>query len=631
MDFVRKNIAIILIIAIGFILRFSISIIHSYSSDELSSITRLELFSGEDFFEEGVKVGDMHPAGVQVFLKAWSSVFGTSEGFLRFPFVVFGSLSIWLLYLLGNRWFDKRTAIIASGFIAFLYFPILNSEFARPYSIGLLLTLLTVYFWQKVLFNQEKKLLNAIVLGLCFAASMYVHYFQFIVVASIGVIGLFYINRTNYKYYILGSVIGIILFIPHIPITIYHLNVGGLQWLAPPGYSWFFEFIFHVFNSSWWVLGLVIVLLIIGLYNKKAVESIQNRQEFIPIAIFILTFLIGFLLSYIVTPVLKFPVMLFVLPFLFLVIAKFISRIPSFKIVLVVLFTGIILSTVFEKQLYGNNHFGLFKETSDIIIDWEKTYGSDNIYKIVNTSNGSYLNFYAEQRGEHIDFDWTALDYGDVPAIRKALLNIDEDYCVVGYSARHTLPQLYETVKEFYPNIIAGYVFNNSAIFLLGKGASNTEQNLLAEFSLSGDLRGNWVFDKGNVKTNQEGASVYLLADDVIYGPEYVFKLTDIPSISDYYIKVVVEADIESEGQLTAAFSANRGGAVVQFNGENYWKGFDLEPALLTNKSKQGIFVFMVEPIFKQTDELKLSLWNRNGLKVEIENIKVYLVKNNWN
>ena len=83
-------------------LRFTISFTHSYSSDELSAITRLNFNGLSNILEFGVMKGDMHPAGVQLFEEFWSSLFGTSELALRFPFVLMGVLAIWLTYLIAE-------------------------------------------------------------------------------------------------------------------------------------------------------------------------------------------------------------------------------------------------------------------------------------------------------------------------------------------------------------------------------------------------------------------------------------------------------------------------------------------------------------------------------------------------
>ena len=94
MQFFKRHIEIILILLVGLILRFTIAATHSYSNDELSAVNRLQFEGFSDLIEYGVMRGDMHPAGVQLFMKAWSKIAGLNEFGMRFPFVVFGLLSI---------------------------------------------------------------------------------------------------------------------------------------------------------------------------------------------------------------------------------------------------------------------------------------------------------------------------------------------------------------------------------------------------------------------------------------------------------------------------------------------------------------------------------------------------------
>ena len=66
----------------------------SLSNDELSAITRLNYSSFSEMIEQGVRLIDMHPVGVQSFLWMWTHLFGMSEEVLRLPFVLLGILTI---------------------------------------------------------------------------------------------------------------------------------------------------------------------------------------------------------------------------------------------------------------------------------------------------------------------------------------------------------------------------------------------------------------------------------------------------------------------------------------------------------------------------------------------------------
>ena len=632
MALIKRHIEITIILIVGFVLRFSISLIHSYSNDELSAINRLQYSNFSDLIDQGVMTGDMHPAGVQVFMKAWSLIFGMNEGPMRFPFVILGVLSIFLIYKIGRKWVNKSTGIYAALFLSLLYFPIMNSEFARPYSPGLFFSLLAGWYYLKILFGEKRSYLDAILLGIAFAGAMYSHYFAFMFIAWMGVSGLVFANKKNLKFIILAGVTGIVLFAPHISVTQFHLEVGGLQWLAPPEGDWLFQFLFHAFNESFLLIVLVLSALVMSLVFKKSITSKWTKELTYMAILFFGIFVVGFAFSYLSTPVLKFPVMLFPLPFLLILIGFVLSKFKMEKALIGVLSIGLFASTMIQKDLYGNMHYELFEEVAVDIVNWNEKYGEDNIYTVYNLNNPNYMNFYANQWDKEIDFDWDVLEFGDAANLREDLKNRKEDYCIIGYSARLTLPQVFETCLEFYPNIVAGEKYNNAAVYLLSKndkGILRPDSEILSEFPLN-----EWNSEESRFSMVQLNGSTlfngYRLSGEDIYGPEYHFNLDDVSDFKSKYIKVEVNAALEMTGQLTASFSAKRNGESVMSQGEPYWEGRDLEKMLLD--TGKAYFVFRIPHFIEDGDDLMISFWNRNAdSPVYIHSVRVLSCENIWN
>jgi Dolichyl-phosphate-mannose-protein mannosyltransferase len=636
MNLLKRHIEISIILFVGFVLRFSISLIHSYSNDELSAINRLQYNNFSDLLDKGVMSGDMHPAGVQVFMKGWSWMFGMNEGPMRFPFVILGVLSILLIYKIGLKWVNKQTGIYAAILLSFLYFPIMNSEFARPYSPGLFFSLLAAWYYLKILFAEEKSYKDAILLGLGFAGAMYTHHFAFMFIGWMGISGLIYANKRNLKYILIAGVLGILLYVPHIPITQFQLEVGGLQWLAPPESDWLLQFIFHALNESFLLVVAIISAVLMALvFNKRSNDKWSKMLTYFAVLFFGI-FAVGFVYSYLGTPVLKFPVMLFALPFLFLILGYFLSKFLIPKVMMLVLSLMIITSTVYEKGLFGNMHYELFEEVAVDIVDWNNIYGEDNIYSVYNLNNPNYMNFYANQWDEEIDFDWDVLEFGDAAKLREDLKVRTEEYLVIGYSARLTLPQVFETCLEFYPNIVDGTKYNNASVYLLSKTDHPTirlYQHLEASFPPIRE-KSNWVFNKElfvEGKIIKYPYNSYELSGDNIYGPEYHFNLNDISDHNSKYIKVEVIASVNDDAQLTASFGAKRSGvAVKNVQGEDYWEGRDLEVMLID--TERAYFTFEIPKFIEDGDDLMISFWNRNpSSPVYIHSVKVYSTGNIWN
>lgn len=643
----KDNVYLLIVLAIGFALRFSISFIHSYSSDELSAINRLNYPDFRQLMHEGVMMGDMHPAGVQLFEKLWSTLFGTSELALRFPFVLMGLLSVWFVYRVGKRWLNRKTALIAAALLSVTYFPVIHSELARPYSPGLLFSLMTTYYFLSLLFpvsaedeSRSAKWKYSLLLTLSFLLAMYTHYFAFMFVGFVGFTGLFYLKRSNYIPYLAACVGSIVLFLPHIGITIYQLSVdGGLQWLGKPSNTWIFEFIYHAFNESLILTAAVALLILFALFApRNTAQNGSGRLVFLFSLWFFGIYVIAHLYSLFASPILKFPVMLFALPFLFLVIATPFARLKTSAFNLcfgLILLLGV-TSTVFEKNLYGNRHFGVFRELVEPMQSWRKRYGSENIRTYMNVSNPNYLNYYALQSGDSLTFNRHVIEFSDHKAIRNELLRANEEYCIIGYSSRYTPPQIFETCLEFYPNIIEYVQLENCGVFLLSKknkGIGNRKRTLLSSFEAKDKVNKGWRYKKDAIYRDSSGMAYYKSDSTHLFGPEFRIKAKDLKSDEDTYLYVSIDAEGSDNAEITATVSALRNGEVVMDN-ENkpLWLGMDMEEMLNRPEANgRGYFAFVLPKEIHKDDELIISIWNRNGGPVRIRKISVEAVENIWN
>ncbi|MGA2033382.1 MAG: glycosyltransferase family 39 protein, partial [Thermoguttaceae bacterium] len=86
------------------------------------------------------------------YVLAVASLFFQSDLYIiRFPAVVFGTLSIWLLYVVGRRMFHRNAGLIAAAICALSPICIQMSDFGRYPSQLQFMTLLTVYlFWRTI-------------------------------------------------------------------------------------------------------------------------------------------------------------------------------------------------------------------------------------------------------------------------------------------------------------------------------------------------------------------------------------------------------------------------------------------------------------------------------------------------
>lgn len=85
-------------------------------------------------------------------LHFWTKLFGYSELSIRFPSIIFGVLSVYVIFKLGEVIFDNESIGILSAFIVSISrYHIQYSQDARPYSLLFLFVLLSNYYFIKIL------------------------------------------------------------------------------------------------------------------------------------------------------------------------------------------------------------------------------------------------------------------------------------------------------------------------------------------------------------------------------------------------------------------------------------------------------------------------------------------------
>ena len=128
--------------------------------------------------------GDVQPPLYYLILKLWTVLFGTSEIAVRFPSVVFGTLSVWMVYRVARLCFeDEHVGLLTALIVAFSEFHIRYSQEARNYSLLALLSLCSYYYYVKLLRERTRGILVRYILFS--SLLMYTHvYGSFIVISQ---------------------------------------------------------------------------------------------------------------------------------------------------------------------------------------------------------------------------------------------------------------------------------------------------------------------------------------------------------------------------------------------------------------------------------------------------------------
>ncbi|HRH67409.1 MAG TPA: glycosyltransferase family 39 protein [Bacteroidia bacterium] len=476
----RKNVIWILwlILATAAAIRLYAGYHLSLSNDELSALTRAKAGSLHELILTGV-YSDYHPAGVEVFIYFWLKIFGEDSFIFRLPFIATGIGSVYLIYLLGKKWFSSFTGLLAASIFAVMKFTILYSMFARLYSPGLFFSLLTVLVWTGIIFPPEGRgaekvgIRKWVWLVLTMSACTYIHYFSFVFVAGVGLSGLFFLRRNNFVQYLVSGGIVLALFIPGLPVFLEQMKTGDIGgWLAPPKNTFFLEFIFQLFNRSFVLNAIQIILSVSGLLVLLRHKS-WNKFHSLSAVWVLFSFLVAFGYSVLRAPVLQYSTLFFCMPFLLFLLSSCVERIIpvrfSFSFIVLVLLGGT-WNTISEGKLFSKSPFGLFKDPVMALNEWIVKYGPEQVPCVVNAINPEYMQYYFRE----LKLEPQVIAYRANTPVKFAALSGQLDtttspYMAFIWSNCENIYEVNKLILEKYPVLIEKRIFFNSAAYLYGK------------------------------------------------------------------------------------------------------------------------------------------------------------------
>jgi uncharacterized membrane protein len=125
---------------------------------------------------------DVHPPLYYFALHYWMKLFGDTETAARLLSALFGIFCLPVVYKIAAHLFDRSTALLATLLLALSRFHLEFSQEARMYSLLVLLSLCSIYFFIKLLEGRSRY-----TLALYIAASalmMYTHVYSFFILAA---------------------------------------------------------------------------------------------------------------------------------------------------------------------------------------------------------------------------------------------------------------------------------------------------------------------------------------------------------------------------------------------------------------------------------------------------------------
>ncbi|MHB8842055.1 MAG: glycosyltransferase family 39 protein [Candidatus Aquicultor sp.] len=258
---------------------------------------------------KALSLGDLNPPLYFITLHSWIGQFGNSEFSARLLSASFSFFAIIVIYKLGTLLFNKEVGILGALLLAISPFNIHYAQEARPYSLLVLLALLSVYFFIKLL-NRT----GGISLGyiLSSALLLYAHMFGSLVIVVENIFLLTTLlphmrklRSLQIKNWVFNQLLLIALFVPWIFFLLYKLLPQihmrqGKNWPIPLPTAQSILDTFVSFSGEPFVLVIfagMIAILLAGIIdsgkNRKAAEDNDDRYKvfllliwlFVPVAV----------------------------------------------------------------------------------------------------------------------------------------------------------------------------------------------------------------------------------------------------------------------------------------------------------------------------------------------------------
>jgi mannosyltransferase len=178
--------------------------VESFWIDEAATALAIKNYGAFEIFQNIYEKGQILPqyypsvSDLPVYymtLEAWSWAFGFSEAALRAYSALFGVLSVLFIYLLARYMFGEKVGLI-SAFILAISVPALEfSQEARPYSLVMFLSIVSSYFFIRVIDRQKAS--DCIWYAAIVLIGLYTHFLFEIVVLLHVLFAVFYSLTTR--------------------------------------------------------------------------------------------------------------------------------------------------------------------------------------------------------------------------------------------------------------------------------------------------------------------------------------------------------------------------------------------------------------------------------------------------
>jgi len=420
-----------LLVVLGSILRVYGIRNESLWNDELASCYRSSFSTVEEVVTKGV-VPDIHPPGYQIFMFFVQRTAGNSPTALRFPSAVAGILTIPLIFLIGRRLFNSSTGLAASAFLAVSPVHIWLSQEARPYTIMMLLTAVSVLLL-KGLTDRLKagtKMGGASVAAFIIVGILleYIHYFGLLVLAmETSIIFLYSISvrRDRLKVFAI-CIVPFLAFIPWVPYAWAQSATGS--YIAAPSLRTVALLFFEYMSWSKTMMAVFGVIVLSALFSYRKKKRNSEKAVFgslaVPVLWVVLPLVVSLSISMVFIPVFTVRNMMVALPAVFLILSAAIHIIFSRGWLRYSVMAGLCCYMLFSlflvRKHYTEPHRHQFREAVAYTVNHSQS-GSRTMI-VASAWNTFYFDYYFQEFSSDLTVDLLAVEPGDFIDVRKMII-----------------------------------------------------------------------------------------------------------------------------------------------------------------------------------------------------------------
>ncbi len=449
-SFFKENKAFSVIFLIAVVIRFISIAGYQYSYDELSALSRTTYANWHDLVLYGAQI-DAHPILIQCFLYALVKVFGYSEVWIKMPFIIMSLGAIIYSYKFALNWFGKLPALLSASIFSFSFIFLYYSPLARMYASGLFFTTALTYYWFNIFFSDTFNKKDFIFMTLFFLLSALNSHISCLYALTLGLAGLFFIKKKILIPYLGSCIAAVVLYLPHLPITFFQLDYGGIGaeqngWLPPPEKGAFIEFIKVVMGTGYvWIAFVILIFESIFSYGFKSI----NRKVVLLLTMFFLNYFIIYFYSVLKAPVFQYSVMLFAAPCLVWGICGLIKFNERFGLGIIAMVSVLLLFQSFYRKEFlvsavlnqNETQYKTLKKTVE-------KYGKDKVEAVFFDTEKYFVMHYELRDKKKLSYHLgTEPLIADAGWFKSFIQSSKADYIVLG----NAFPSQIKMVQEYFP------------------------------------------------------------------------------------------------------------------------------------------------------------------------------------